>query len=439
MRYLIWGGFWLAAYVAVVLTPLVVLLLTPTPAGGGFWWDLAIGLGFAGLVMMGVQFLLTARFRHATAPFGIDVIYYFHRYLAYVAVGVLVAHPVILLVANPALVGYLNPFSAPWEITAGSLSLLLLLVLVGTSAWRKRLGIPYEGWRIVHLGLGVGAVGLGFAHMGAIGFYSGVTPIRGLWILIGLSLVAVVARVRLVRPWSLRRRPYRVASVAREPGDTWTLEVEPDGHDGFTFQPGQFAWVTFRHSPFAMEEHPFSIASSPSESGALQFAIKELGDFTRTVGEIEPGETAYVDGPYGAFTLDRVPDAPGYVFVVGGIGIAPIMSMLRALADRGDSRRHILFTAHSHWDRIPLRQGVEELEGRLDLRVVHVLESPPPDWSGEEGWITREILERHLPENRDELEYFICGPTPMIDAVGELLHGLGVRDARVHTELFDLV
>jgi predicted ferric reductase len=433
------AALWLSVYVGLVLAPLVLLLVVPTPSGGGFWWDLAMGLGFAGLVMLGVQFLLTARFKHATAPFGIDVIYYFHRYLAYVAVVALAAHPVIIILANPALLGYLNPLAAPWEITAGPASLALLLFLVGTSAWRKGLRIPYDGWRVIHLVLGIGAVGLGFAHMGAIGFYSSFTPVRVLWFVIGLSLLVVVLRVRLLRPWWLRAHPFSVVSVKRDLGDTWVLAVEPRGHEGFRFEPGQFAWVTLRHSPFAMKEHPFSIASAPTDRGSLEFAIKELGDFTRTVGEIESGETAYVDGPYGAFSIDRVPDALGYVFVAGGIGVAPVASMLRALAERGDRRRHVLFTAHGRWDRIPLREALRALEEKLDLRVVRVLESPPGEWAGEVGWITREMLERNLPEGRNEMEYFVCGPVPMIDAVASLLHGIGVPDVRVHSEIFDLV
>jgi predicted ferric reductase len=432
------AGFWLGSYLALVLAPLVVLVVAPTPPGGGFWWELAIGLGFAGLVMMGIQFLLTARFRRATAPFGIDLIYYFHRYLAYVLTAVVLAHPVILVAVNPALAPYLNPLTAPWEVTAGTGSVVLLLVLVGISAWRRRLRIPYDGWRVAQLVLGVGAVGLALAHLAAIGHYSGIPAVRGLWIVIGLSLAAVVLRVRVLRPWRLLRSPFRVAGVRPERGDAWTLTVEPEGHQGFSFQPGQFAWVTLRASPFAMREHPFSIASSPAAGGRLEFTIKELGDFTGTVGEIRPGERCYVDGPYGAFSIDRYPEARGYVFIAGGIGIAPMLGMVRALADRGDRRPHLLLAAHSRWDRVPLREELVELARRLDLRVVHAIEDPPSEWSGERGYLTRQTLDRHLPADRDDLEYFICGPVPMIRAMESSLHDLGIPMSRIHTELFDL-
>jgi predicted ferric reductase len=248
----------------------------------------------------------------------------------------------------------------------------------------------------------------------------------------------IVIHVRLANPWRLMRRPYQVVSVTAEPGDAWTVAVEPIGHGGFSFEPGQFAWLTLRHSPFAMKEHPFSISSAPDPRGRLEFTIKELGDFTRRVRHVVPGETAYVDGPYGALSMDRY-DAPGFVFIGGGIGMAPLMSMLRVLAARADRRPHVLFTANSRWDRVTFREAVDDLATRLDLHVVRVLEDPPEGWTGEIGYLTEDMLNRHLPGTRRGLEYFICGPTPMINTVEQALYRLGIPLRRLHSELFDLV
>jgi predicted ferric reductase len=438
MRHVLWGAFWIAVYLGLVLAPLLVLLLGDVPGGMGFWWDSAIAFGFAGLMMMGIQFVLTARFKVATAPYGIDVIYFFHRYLAVVAFLIVLAHPVALIAVNPAFVHLLNPFSAPWTMTAGVLSLVLMAALIGTSLWRKPLGIHYDAWRVAHGALAVGAVALGLTHVEGVGHYIATPWKRGLWTVFTGSWIAVLLHVRLVRPWRMLRRPYRVASVTEERGSSWTVVVEPVGHRGFAFDPGQFSWLTLRGSPFAMREHPFSMSSSPSPTGRLEFTIKELGDFTRTIKHIGPGETAYVDGPYGAFTIGRHP-APGYVFIGGGIGVAPLMSMLRALDDARDRRPHLLITGNSRWERITFREATAELAARLDLRVVHVLEDPPEGWEGERGFVRTELLNRYLPENRTELEYFVCGPEPMIAAVERSLYDLGVPLARSHSELFDLV
>jgi predicted ferric reductase len=271
-----------------------------------------------------------------------------------------------------------------------------------------------------------------------VGYYVAVPWKRALWIGIVVTWIGVLGWVRLVKPWRLLRRPYRVARVAPERGDAWTLAVEPVGHPGFAFQPGQFAWVTVGRTPFSISEHPFSLASSPSTDGRVAFTIKELGDFTRTVGRIPEGARVYLDGPYGAFTIDRHP-APGYVFIAGGIGIAPIMSMLRALADRGDQRPLVLVYAYRLWERLTFREEIEALRSRLALRVVHVLAEPPADWRGEAGLVRADLLDRHLPADRRRLVYFVCGPVPMIEAAERALHRLGIRRARVHAELFDLV
>src|SRR5512133_2163020 len=86
---------WLAAYVLAVAVPLFALL-PGRAAGLGFGWDFPMALGYAGLAMLGVQFALTARFRRATAPFGIDIVYYFHRYLAVFALAVIGGHYTLL-------------------------------------------------------------------------------------------------------------------------------------------------------------------------------------------------------------------------------------------------------------------------------------------------------------------------------------------------------
>jgi predicted ferric reductase len=440
MKHLVFGGIWLGFYLAIVLAPVAALLLVPTPQGGGFWWDVSMGLGFAALTMMAVQFVLTARFKRATAPFGVDVIYAFHRYLAYALLVIVLIHPLILILRDPSL---LPAITAPWtvsfEISAGTVSLALLLVLVAASAFRKQLRIPYGTWRFTHLILSLGAVAFAFMHMFGISYYTDPPLIRGLWWLIGISILAIVVFVRFLRPLAMHRKPYQVTEVRPERADSWTVVVDPEGHDGFDFEPGQFAWLSVDRSPLLMSEHPFSIASAPGQGGRVEFVIKELGDFTNTIGQVEPGTRAYVDGPYGSFSVDRHPEAPGYGFMAGGIGIAPLISMIRTLDERGDRRPLVLFTGHSTWDRVPLREELDELEERMNLKVVHVLEKPPEDWEGESGWITREMLDRHLPEGRREFHYFICGPIPMIRAMEEFLGELGVRGTNIHTELFDMV
>lgn len=432
------AALWLGVYVALVVVPLFALLPDAHP-GAGFTWDFAMALGYAALAMLGVQFALTARFRRATAPFGIDLIFYFHRYLAVLALLIALAHYGLLKAAYPEVLGSADPAQAPAHMTAGRVALALFALLVVSSLLRRRLRIEYDFWRWTHALLATVAFGLALWHMLAAGRYLDTAWKEALWAGYGAFWLALIGWVRVLRPLRLARDPWRVVEVRPERGRVCTLVLEPASGRPLRFRPGQFGWLTLRASPFALKEHPFSIASSAERGGRIELSIKELGDFTRTIRHVRPGETAYFDAPYGAFSVDLLPDARGYVFVAGGIGIAPMLGQLRTLADRGDRRRHLLFYGSRCWERVALREPVEALRGRLDLTVVHVLHEPEPDWTGERGLITRDVLARHLPQPPDGFEFLLCGPTPMTRSVEAALRSLGVPQGRVHSEIFDWV
>lgn len=153
---------------------------------------------------------------------------------------------------------------------------------------------------------------------------------------------------------------------------------------------------------------------------------------------MEPGQRAYLDGPYGVFSVDRNL-ASSYVFIAGGIGITPIMSMLRTLADRSDERPLTLVYASKTWDEVIFREEIDRLCMRLTLRVIHVIEQPDDSWGGERGFVNAEILGRYVPKDRKEVDYFICGPDPMMDAVEEALTELEVPLGQIHSERYNLV
>jgi predicted ferric reductase len=430
---------WLSGYLLLVLAPLLTLLIGPVPPGAGFWWDFSMALGFAGMALLGLQFLLTARFRRASAPFGIDIIYYFHRFLAVIGFLLIVTHFLIIWIDNPAALGASNPMVAPWYMTAGRTALILFVVVITTSLWRKQMRLEYDHWRLWHALLATSAFLLAMAHIEGVGYYINAPVKRVLWTTFTLFWVLLIIYVRLIKPARLHNAPYRVTEVRSERGKVWTLVLKPDGHTGLRFTSGQFAWLTLGESPFRLKEHPFSIASSAERSGALELTIKEVGDFTKSIKDRKPGEIAYLDGPYGVFTAERYPHSPGFVFIAGGVGIAPIMSMLRTLSDRRDQRPMLLIYGNQDWERVTFREELDNLQMQLTLQVVHVLTEPPTDWEGERGYINQGLLSKYLPDKYEEMEYFICGPTLMRKVVEGALHSLQISVKRIHSELFDLV
>ncbi len=439
LRDLTRAGLWMGLYVLLALWPLLLLLAAPASRGGAFSEELGSALGFLVISLMAMQFLLTARFEWLAPPFGTDLVYAFHRHITVAVVVFALLHPIAHFGTSLGMaLGWLVPGAAPWEIASGIWATYALLALAITSWLRKRLQLQYEPWRWSHGPLAVAAVLLGIWHAMLAGRLLSRPVVRWLWLAWTLGWVGLILRVRVFKPLSLRRRPWTVREVRPEPGDSVTLVLEPEGHDGFRFRSGQFVWLTLGDSPFAAREHPFSIASSALAWPRVELTVKAAGDFTRGLLGAQPGQRAYLDGPLGSMSIDSFPDADGYVFIAGGSGIVPCMSMLRTLADRGDRRPHLVIYGSSELRRTLFREQLEALSTRLDLRVVHVLERPPEGWRGEQGYLTQAMLDRWLP-HRGRHAYFVCGPGPMMDVAEEGLARLGVPLSDLHSERFDLV
>lgn len=329
-----------------------------------------------------------------------------------------------------------NALRAPLLVWFGMAALLALVVLVATSVWRKPLRLSYEAWHLAHALLAtvliVGAVG----HIYFVDEYVSSLWKQLLWGAMSGAFVCLLVWVRIVKPSRAAARPWRVARVRAERGDTTAVTLTPPDGVDFRFQPGQFAWFTFGRSPFSLTQHPFSFSSS-AERGEVEVAIKARGDFTSTVPRLESGTPVHVDGPHGVFSIDQ-DEGPGFALIAGGVGIAGLISMLRTMADRGDVRPVLLFYGNRAWDEVAFRDELDRLRERLDLTLVHVLEQPPAEWRGETGYLTADVLGRHLPRSHARFQYFICGPDAMMDAAEVALAELGVPAERVHTERFDM-
>jgi ferredoxin-NADP reductase len=124
------------------------------------------------------------------------------------------------------------------------------------------------------------------------------------------------------------------------------------------------------------------------------------------------------------------------VLIAGGIGITPIISLLRTAAVSGDRRPFVLVYGSLRWEEVSFREELEQLQRRLDLRVVHVLTQPPQAREGEAGFIDTDLLTRHLPADLGRSEIFLCGPPPMLTAALDGLGRLGVAPEHVHAEQF---
>jgi predicted ferric reductase len=434
---------WVVLYMFFAVAPLAIVALAKPPHGRPFLVEFSVALGFVGLAMMGLQFALIARFKTVAAPFGIDALTRFHKEIAYVALVFILAHPILLIIQNASkYLPLLNVFTAPWRARFAVASVVLLLGLVLLSVLRRRLRLSYEAWQLTHGVLAVAIVILALAHIEGVGYYVSGPVKRTLFYLLAGGLVLLLAWIRVINPIRRLRRPWQISAIVPERGDSTTMQIEPVGHPGFAFAPGQFGWIIVDRSPFTRVSHPFSFSSAGdrSDGGRVALTIRALGDFSAQVATFAVGAKVYVDGPHGVFSMDRQ-QAQGYVFIGGGVGITPLFSMLLTMRERDDIRPVTLFYANRRWQDVTFREQLAELEDAMPyLRVVHVLEEPPEDWPGESGRIDADLIRRHMPERTlKRLEYFVCGSDPMMDAMEKLLLAIGVPASRLNTERFNFV
>jgi len=253
------------------------------------------------------------------------------------------------------------------------------------------------------------------------------------WVLCLAVYVVGFVWVKLVRRLWLRRRRFTVAAVTPVGRDTVTLELERPGAP-LRHEPGQFAFLRLHADAVSGEGHPFTIASAPTEP-RLRFTIKASGDYTARVPDVKVGDRATVHGSFGHFSY-RFKGGSRLLMIAGGVGITPMLSMLRHLEATGDPRPVTLIWGVRSEADILYRQELAKMAARRgNLRIVYVL-SEQTDAPGERGFIDRPMLDRLLGPPEREATVFLCGPPVMMRKVSAALHGLGIPRRRVHVERF---
>ena len=228
-----------------------------------------------------------------------------------------------------------------------------------------------------------------------------------------------------------------VKEVVKESPDMWTLKFESQKGVIFPYKPGQFGFFRIFGGHVKPEEHPFSISSDPSNKSTLSIIIKELGDYTSHIRNVQVGDKAHIDAPYGKFSHLNYPGEESLVLIAGGVGIAPFQSMLRYMRSNDRERRVILLWGVN--DRRDLISMSEFEEMQKDMKNFHFVPVMFKDdsYEGEKGIIDRAKIENILKRydhNIHDQGYYICGPYIMLKNVISSLKSLGVERNRIHYE-----
>jgi len=202
----------------------------------------------------------------------------------------------------------------------------------------------------------------------------------------------------------------------------------------FAYKPGQFMFVSIKNGPELVKK-PFSISSSPTEGGFVEFT-KKLTDhpFSKALEAMKVGDRAGIDGPYGDFTFEGEFERVG--MMSGGVGITPLRSICRYCTDtRSQARITLLYGNRTEGD-IVFREEFEEMQRlNANLKVVFTVDETGVGWKGRTGMIDAGMIKEEVQDYPSTV-FYICGPPAMVGAMQKLLSSMRVPEKQVKTENF---
>jgi len=200
--------------------------------------------------------------------------------------------------------------------------------------------------------------------------------------------------------------------------------------DGFSFLPGQYVMLEIKG-----DDRSLSVSSSPAEKGFIRVTKKITdGEFSKILVDLKEGDAAKIRGPYGSFVLDTSESA---IMLAGGIGITPLMSMIKYAAENNLSNKVTLFYSNKTPEDVAFREELEEAAGEnKNIKIIDTVTRPEKSkipWAGLAG----RIDEAMIRQNTDMKGlFYICGPPAMVDAMIQTVKNLGIEQERIKTEKF---
>ncbi|MEI8092581.1 MAG: hypothetical protein WCG80_00045 [Spirochaetales bacterium] len=253
-------------------------------------------------------------------------------------------------------------------------------------------------------------------------------PVWSAWAFDGLFILTALAwAVARVRDWLLP--VLEVQSVVVLAGiSRLTLSTHPR----LKYHAGQFAFVRFLVPGMRAEEHPFSFTTTPQDS-TVGFAIRELGDFTTKVSQLKPGDKVRVNAGFGSFSPihQGTPGRP-LALIGSGIGVAPLVSILKDLALREPEREVVYLQAYSRREELLEPERVAEIQKLMPHLTVKTLV-----YEEDYGRYGEEFFRKELPDPK-RYDVFLCSSPRVRATVLPALRKIGVPRENIIFEAFNL-
>jgi predicted ferric reductase len=403
-------------------------------------WFIALGelVGLYGGYLALIQLVLMSRSPWLEQVVGRDNLAAAHRWVGFVCVWLIVGH-VLLTTIGFAIADGQNLVVEAWTLLTtyefmlmAGVSLVLFISVAVSSVRVARRHLSYETWHGLHFYAYL-AIALGLGHQLVTGSDFAHDPIAwAYWLGLYVIAAALIVGFRFAEPLLTSiRHQFRVVNVEDEGPGVISVYLGGRDLDQFAIRAGQFVIVRFLVRDGWWRGHPFSISAAPNGRW-LRLTIKEFGGDTMSMASLAIGTRVYLEGPYGLLTgAQRV--RRRVLLIAGGIGITPLRALFEELpAGPGDLT--LVYRASRPAD-IVFRDELDHL-ARARGAVVHYLIGARGSRAMPADPLTPAALGQLVPDLRQR-EIYLCGPTPMMEAVRDGLRASGLPRGQIHFERFE--
>ncbi|MFW3145302.1 MAG: ferric reductase-like transmembrane domain-containing protein [Thermoplasmatota archaeon] len=417
----------------LVISPVIIWLSHDPNTERDPWIVAAKTCAFLAISTLSINYILAARWRVLENLFGgLDRMYRVHKAIGRSSLIFMLLHPIFLGLSKTPdwsnILLYILPIG-PWEVSAGVLSLYIFIILITLTVVVR---ISYHLWHLSHKFLGV-VLALALVHAVAAGSDIGSYPVLRFWIIL-ISTGGLVSYIYMVFLYKLLGPRHRVKVTKVQHLATMTeLYFEKPG--GFRYQPGQYIFIRFPRFEGIKELFPFSISNDPCQD-ELRVSIRRSGDYTsEKIPQVKKGDDVIMMGPYGKFGERYLKHDRDMVWIAGGIGITPFLSLAKHESLFPTGRKIQLIWIFRE-PKDPTHDSELFMEARKNPKFDYV------HWiSSQKGRIDAEKISEIFGGD-EELKrriIMLCGPPQMIASVSRQLHKKGIHYRNMLFEDFNML
>jgi predicted ferric reductase len=388
-----------------------------------------------GISLFSLDLILTTKLKFLEKMFyGLNNVYLDHHLLGGIAFILLLFHPLFLvikyiLISTQTAALFLIPSLDNLTIGYGIIALIIMIISMVITFYLK---LPYHLWKQTHRFLGV-AFFIASLHVFFVSSDISRNKFLRLYLfsLTFLGLLALFYKI-IFGVISLFIKNYTVKEVKQINDKVIEIFLVPKGKP-LVYKPGQFVFVSFKQKngglKISSEIHPFTIASGLKDN-YLSLVIKSLGKYTESLRNLLPGSLAKIEGPYGKFSYIRG-RFKKQVWIAGGIGITPFLSMARSLKESVlDYKIDLYYCVKNLSEAVYFDELKNISNNHSNFRII-------PFFSETQGHLTADGMQI-LSSGLKQTDFFLCGPTSLMNDLKGQLVSYKVNKSLIHSEDFKI-